>query len=115
MTRRRSPSPATAAALSSHHTPSPRHRFGNGPKVGRHGYAAHLGDAWTFNNATLTFNTTVHFTDGSVTTYFRRERPQLLFSDDGALTPLALVTGVQEAHRASSYTLIQPIGPGGGA
>lgn len=88
-------------------------RFGNGPNVGRHGYTEHLGNKWTFNNATLAFNTTVHFTDGTTTTYFRRERPQLFFSNDGSLTPIALVTGVQEVHSPQSYTLIQPVGPGG--
>ena len=101
---RRAPHPPT--------TPT-RHRWGNGPRVGRHGYSTRLGDPWTFNNRTLTFNTTVAFTDGSQTTYSRRERPQLFFSADGALTPLALVTGVQEVGSGASYTLIQPIGPGG--
>ena len=57
------------------------------------------------------FNSTVTFTDGSVETFNRRERPKLFFSDDGELTPLYLTTGVQALGTATtSYTLIQPVG-----
>lgn len=41
--------------------------------------------------------------------YYRRERPKLFFSEDGEMTPLYLVNGVQEFGSKASYTLIQPI------
>ena len=83
--------------------------FGDGPRVGRHAYARRLDGDWTFGNRTLAFSTAVEWTDGSVTQYYRRERPQLVFSDDGEMTPLYLTNGVQEAGQGSSYTLIQPL------
>ena len=64
---------------------------------------------WTFKTQEV-YNTTVHFTDGGRTDYYRRERPKLFFSDDGHMTPLYLVNGVQEFDSKASYTLIQPIG-----
>ena len=83
--------------------------FGDGPRVGRHAYARRLDGEWTFGNRTLAFSTAVEWTDGSVTQYYRRERPQLVFSDDGEMTPLYLTNGVQEEGQVSSYTLIQPL------
>ena len=92
------------------HSLEPGGGFGDGPKVGRHGFAADLFGAWTFGAAELAFITTVRFTDESSETYYRRERPQLLFSDDGAMTPTHLITGVQSVGSPNSYTLIQPVG-----
>ncbi|KAI0908280.1 hypothetical protein F4823DRAFT_498648 [Ustulina deusta] len=83
-----------------------------GPRVGAHAHARHWQGPWTFNNKTLAYNTTVEFTDGTSMTYYRRERPKLHFSDDGNLTPVYLINGVQEFNQSGSYTLIQPIGPG---
>lgn len=77
--------------------------------VGRHAYARRLDGHWTFGNRTLAFNTTVQWTDGTRTEYNRRERPQLVFSDDGLMTPLYLTNGVQEVNQSSSYTVIQPL------
>lgn len=92
------------------HSLEPGGGFNGGPKIGRHAFArASPSAAWTFNNATLAYNTTVPFTDGSVVTMYRRERPQLFFSDDGAMTPLYLTTGVQQWGQPSSYTLVQPL------
>ena len=85
--------------------------FGDGPRVGRHAYARSYEGPWTFNNVTLAYNTTTQFTDGSVIDYFRRERPQLFFSEDGLMTPLYLSNGVQQRNTPQSYTLIQPLGP----
>ncbi|KAH7100162.1 hypothetical protein BKA62DRAFT_707818 [Auriculariales sp. MPI-PUGE-AT-0066] len=65
---------------------------------------------WTINTQTLAYNTTVLFTDGGRNDYNRRERPKLFFSDDGTMTPLYLINGVQEMNTSASYTLIQPIG-----
>ena len=81
--------------------------WGDGPKIGRHAFARDPRGPWTFGASSLAFNTTVHFTDGSVTTYSRRERPQLLWSGG---RPVMLTTGVQEMHSPQSYTLCQPIG-----
>ncbi|KAI1332333.1 hypothetical protein F5Y16DRAFT_420449 [Xylariaceae sp. FL0255] len=83
-----------------------------GPRVGAHLYARNWKGPWTFNNATLAFNTTVDFTDGTSILYYRRERPKLYFSDDGEMTPIYLINGVQEFNTSASYTLIQPIGVG---
>ncbi|KAL5320041.1 hypothetical protein ACEPPN_013100 [Leptodophora sp. 'Broadleaf-Isolate-01'] len=84
--------------------------FGDGPKVGRHAFSKTLEGPWTFNAKTLAFDTTVIFEDGSFVDYFRRERPQLFFSEDGEMTPLYLTTGVQEVGKEGSYTVIQPLG-----
>ena len=83
--------------------------FGGGPKVGRHAFSRDIGQAWTFNNNTLAYNTTVRFDDGSSIDFFRRERPQLYFSEDGAMTPLYLTTGVQGKGRSDAYTVVQPL------
>ncbi|KAI1418778.1 hypothetical protein F5Y12DRAFT_463428 [Xylaria sp. FL1777] len=85
-----------------------------GPRVGAHVYARHWQGPWTFNNKTLAYNTTVEFTDGTSTTYYRRERPKLYFDNnddnDRSMTPIYLINGVQEFNQSGSYTLIQPIG-----
>ena len=86
--------------------------WGSGPNVGRHAWARDVVGPWTFGSATLAYNTTVHFTDGSVTTYSRRERPQLLWSDGSQPHPVMLTTGVQEIGTDRSYTLCQPIASG---
>ncbi|KAF3045035.1 hypothetical protein E8E12_005196 [Didymella heteroderae] len=80
------------------------------PRVGAHMFARNLTGSWTFKLQEA-FNSTVNFTDGSVETFNRRERPKLFFSDDGDLTPLYMVNGVQRMGTTTeSYTLIQPIG-----
>lgn len=80
------------------------------PRVGAHMFARDLTGPWTFRQHEA-FNATVDFTDGSAQLFKRRERPKLFFSDDGELTPLYLVTGVQEMNQSgASYTLVQPIG-----
>jgi hypothetical protein len=81
-----------------------------GPRVGAHVFARDWRGPWHYNNITLAYNTTVEFTDGSRVDYYRRERPKLFFSEDGEMTPLYLVNGVQEFGSKASYTLIQPIG-----
>lgn len=79
------------------------------PRVGGHLFSRSLTGDWTFKLQAV-YNTTVEFTDGGRTDYYRRERPKLFLSDDGHLTPLYLVNGVQEFNSLASYTLIQPIG-----
>ncbi|KKY30477.1 hypothetical protein UCDDA912_g09564 [Diaporthe ampelina] len=79
------------------------------PRVGGHLFSRDLAGDWTFR-LQAAYNTTVGFTDGGRTDYYRRERPKLFFSDDGELTPLYLTNGVQEFNSSGSYTLVQPIG-----
>ena len=91
------------------HSLEPEGGFGDGPKVGRHVFSRSLEGPWKFNEKTLAFDTSVAFEDGSEMVYFRRERPQLFFSEGGEMEPLYLSTGVQEIGREGSYTLIQPL------
>ncbi|KAL3462658.1 hypothetical protein BJX64DRAFT_288124 [Aspergillus heterothallicus] len=80
------------------------------PRVGAHMFARKLSGPWQFHQHEA-FNSSVRFTDGSTTLFKRRERAKLFFSDDGLLTPLYLVTGVQEmGETGKSYTLVQPVG-----
>lgn len=79
------------------------------PRVGAHMFARHLRGPWHFHQHEAC-NSTVNFTDGSVQTLNRRERPKLFFSSDGEMTPLYLVNGVQDLGSKASYTLVQPIG-----
>lgn len=83
-----------------------------GPRVGAHVYARDWRGPWHYNNITLAYTTFVEFTDGETKEYYRRERPKLFFSEDGKMTPLYLINGVQEFNSPASYTLIQPIGKG---
>jgi hypothetical protein len=92
------------------HSLLPDAGFGSGPNVGRHAYSRQWNGPWTFNRQTVAFNTTVDFDDGSTIDYYRRERPNIFFSEDGNMTPLLLSTGVQEVNSSASYSLIQPIG-----
>ena len=91
------------------HSLEPDGGFGDGPKVGRHSFSRTIEGPWTFNNRTLAFSTLVEFSDGTSVDYYRRERPQLFFSEDGSMTPLYLTTGVQERGSAMSYSVIQPL------
>lgn len=91
------------------HSLLPDAEFGKGPNVGRHAYSESLEGPWQFNNNTVAYTTNVSFDDGSIINYFRRERPNIFFSDDGQMTPLFLSTGVQEVNSSASYSLIQPI------
>ena len=87
--------------------------FGDGPKVGRHAWAEDYKGPWTFGAQTLAFTTAVQYQDGSSIDFYRRERPQLFFSDDGEVTPLFLTTGVQERNNPMSYSVIVPVGDAG--
>lgn len=95
------------------HSLEPEGGFGNGPKVGRHAFARDYKGPWTFVDRSLAFSTEVKYTDGSVVDFYRRERPQLYFSDDGKMTPLFMTTGVQARSSPMSYTVIVPIGDDG--
>ena len=92
------------------HSLEPDGGFGDGPKIGRHAYSRSIEGPWTFNNRTLAFSTLVEFDDGTSVDFYRRERPQLLFSDGGSMRPLILSTGVQEEGKKESYSVMVPIG-----
>lgn len=79
-------------------------------QTGRHAYARDYHGPWTYGNTTLAYDALVNFTDGTSINYGRRERPQLLFSDDGNMTPLFMANGVQEMGTNMSYTIVSPIG-----
>ncbi|CEL00422.1 hypothetical protein ASPCAL00024 [Aspergillus calidoustus] len=80
------------------------------PRVGAHVFARELTGPWHFKQQEA-FNSTVYFEDGTVQTLKRRERAKIFFSDDGEMTPLYLINGVQEMDQGSlSSTFIQPIG-----
>ena len=54
------------------------------------------------------YSTNVTWTDGSTTTFWRRERPEIMFDDDGR--PQWLFTGVLERGSTHySYSAAQPI------
>lgn len=82
------------------------------PRVGAHMFSRALHGTWTFKPHEA-FSSLVDFGAGDVETFKRRERPKLVFSSDGEMTPLYLVTGVQalgEGVGGRSYTLVQPVG-----
>lgn len=95
------------------HSLEPTGGFGDGPNVGRHAWARSHAGPWTFGGATLAFSTAVAYDDGSEMDFYRRERPQVLFSEDGSMTPLLLTTGVQPRGSAMSYSVVVPIGDAG--
>lgn len=64
-----------------------------------HTRATGMGNESTYNNDTLVY---VTFVDGVATNCSRRERPQLLFSEDGDLTPLFMTDSVQEMDSLQS-------------
>jgi len=74
--------------------------------AGRHAFST---DGWDWSFSPLpAYNSTVIFTDGSVITFNRRERPHLLINSQGE--PTHLFTGVQQ-HSNNDYiwTHVQPI------
>jgi len=70
--------------------------------------------AWSVDGVTWTgspyaaFGSTVEYTDGSVQSFARRERPHLILDDEGH--PTHLISGVQPGGYLAdySYTLVQP-------
>lgn len=76
--------------------------------VGCHAFSA---DGYTWYLATSDpYTTTIDFADGSSRTYARRERPHVVFNQNG--DPAFLSNGVQEQWgngHDHSYTLVQPL------
>jgi hypothetical protein len=95
------------------HSLEPDGGFGSGPQVGRHAWARNYTGPWTFGNQTLAFSTEVEYDDGTTINFYRRERPELYFSDDGKMTPLLLTTGVQPQNNPMSYSIVVPLGEAG--
>lgn len=88
------------------HSLEPDGGFGGGPKVGRHAYSRSIEGPWTFNSRTLAYSTLVEFDDDTSIDFYRRERPQLFFSDDGEMKPLVLTTGVQEKGKKGGHSVM---------
>ena len=90
-----------------------------GGQVGVHAYSAD-GVSWTMAKPATAYNTTVQWSDGSVSTLARRERPVLVFGTDNSgcnVVPVALINGALNRSSASlrgfsdtpTFTLIQPV------
>jgi hypothetical protein len=92
------------------HSLEPEGGFGDGPKGGRHALSRTIAGPWIFGERTLAFDTTVVFDDGCSVELYRREKPQLFFSDDGEVRPEYLTTGVQPVGSGMSYSVIVPVG-----
>jgi hypothetical protein len=72
---------------------------------GRHAYARDRSAPWSWNtNSALAYNTYVDFTDGTTAEFYRREQPQLFFSEDGEMTPLFMTNSAQEKNLAKLYS-----------
>lgn len=90
------------------------------PYLGGHAYSVD-GASWVYTGTA--YGNSQNYTDGSFQTFLRRERPHLLFSEDGT-TPIALSNGVQYAVENNVtctiggavsvcdpiFTLVTPIG-----
>jgi hypothetical protein len=76
-------------------------------QVGAHAYS--LDDGHTWVDTGVAFNTTVHYQDGSSTTFVQRERPHVVFSDEGE--PAYLVSAVTYSLQPvlPTCTIVQPI------
>ncbi|KAK1850401.1 hypothetical protein CCHR01_06948 [Colletotrichum chrysophilum] len=81
------------------------------PRVGTHLFARNITGPWHFPLETA-FTSNISYSDGTWQLFRRRERPKLYFSNDGEMTPLYLITGVQDSFSGTgkSFTHIQPIG-----
>ena len=77
--------------------------IGGDSMVGGHAWSVD-GETWRY--AIGTFNTTVEYDDGSTVTFFGRERPHLIFNEDGE--PTHLVTGAKVQGSDATFTHIQP-------
>lgn len=80
-------------------------------RVARHAFARSFTGPWSMHNASVPYNSTVEFTDGTVVTYEKRERPHIVW-DDATGRPRFLVTGVviprgQHGYSGRSFTLVQ--------
>ncbi|KAF5632869.1 glycosyl hydrolase family 43 five-bladed beta-propellor domain protein [Fusarium sp. NRRL 52700] len=85
--------------------------FRGGPNVGGHAYVESLEGPWYYDTETRAFTTTVQFDDGTSAVDAERERPQLVFTYDGNMTPILLTSGVVEnLNTMVSYSLAVPSG-----
>jgi hypothetical protein len=65
-------------------------------------------DGLRWSTIARAYNTTFVTTDGASTAVQRRERPKLLFADDG-VTPKFLYNGVISADGSEVYTAVAPL------
>jgi hypothetical protein len=65
-------------------------------------------DGTSWSNISRAYNTTFVTTDGASTAVQRRERPKLLFAEDG-VTPKFLFNGVISADGKEVYTAVAPL------
>ena len=98
--------PATLFPGAAKVLPCPEPRFHASPWVGRHAWSAD-GVTWAYSPYAA-FGSDVQFTDGSIGSYARRERPHLIVDAKG--NPTHLVNGIQPGGYTgdSSFTLVQP-------
>jgi hypothetical protein len=82
---------------------------------GGHQFSTDSGRTWSacVDSCTTAYPGSVDFTDGTTGFFMMRERPHLVFGEDG-YTPVALTTGVSPGpdsgnRNAYSYTLLQRI------
>jgi hypothetical protein len=80
--------------------------------VARHAFSRSFLGPWALHEKSIPYNSTVQFTDGTVTTYEKRERPHIVW--DAQMNPAWLVTGVvtpsgQHGYAGKSFTLVQQI------
>merc|ERR1712194_922086 len=88
------------------------HYIPDGVNVARHAFARSYTGPWLIHETSIPYNTTVRFSDNSVETFEKRERPHIVF--DEHMNPAWLVTGVvlgdgQQGYQGKSFTLIQEV------
>lgn len=79
----------------------------NNTQVGSHAYSIDGGRTW--HDTGIAFNLIVHYTDGSETTFIRRERPHIVLNQAGQ--PVALSSGATYSllETLPSSSIVQPI------
>jgi hypothetical protein len=88
------------------------HYIPDGKLVARHAFSTSYTGPWQIHKQTIPYNSSVAFTDGTVMTYEKRERPHLVW--DAEMNPTWLVTGAVlpggRGYNGKSFTLIQGVG-----
>lgn len=82
--------------------------FGGNTAIGRHAFTSNVSGNWIWSN-TISYTTNVSLANNTYINLYRRERPFLIFSEDGERTPIAIVNGVQLTDaNGPTQTLIIP-------
>jgi hypothetical protein len=87
------------------------HYIPDSQRVARHAFARSFTGPWSMHTSSIPYNSTVAFSDGTVVSYEKRERPHIVWGAAG--NPQFLVTGVvipqgQHGYSGRSFTLVQP-------